>query len=332
MSTPALISVVVPVYNEEPVLPLLFARLTTAADAWSMAWEVVCVDDGSSDGSWQLLLEQSRADPRWRSFRFSRNFGHQAALSAGLKHCRGDAAIIIDADLQDPPEELARFIGEWRAGHEVVYGVRESRSDGVIKRFLAWTFYRIMQSMVAFNIPPDAGEFALLDRRVIDVLVALPERSRYLRGLRAWCGFRQKAVPFRRVARAAGTPHYSFAKSLNLALDGVLAFSPVPLRVATYLGLAVTGIALFFALFALLQPLLRDAVPNFDGNPDPDSTLIVVTLLAGVQLFCIGILGEYVGRIHMEVQRRPLWIIRESSEPIPECAAPLARRVEEESG
>jgi dolichol-phosphate mannosyltransferase len=318
-----LISVVVPCFNEEAVLPVLFDRLGRAADSWGTKWEVICVDDGSRDRTWSLLQEQAKRNSAWRGFSFSRNFGHQAAVSAGLKHCRGDAAIIIDADLQDPPEELARFIEEWRNGYEVVYGVRESRRDPALKRLLAWGFYRMIRKLVNFTIPPDSGDFALLDRKVIDVLNQLPERSLYMRGLRAWCGFRQKPLAFRRAARAAGTPQYTFKKSVKLALDGVFSFSSVPLRLASYFGFLMSGFALLLTLFTFLQRVFHTAFERFGLGPGPGFATIVIaiTLLGGVQLICLGILGEYLGRMYEEIKGRPAWIVRETTTPGVESAS-----------
>ncbi|MDX2188142.1 MAG: glycosyltransferase family 2 protein [Opitutaceae bacterium] len=311
-----LISIIVPCYNEEESLPLLIERLSAAAATWPGTYEVVCVDDGSRDRTWELLQVQAKADRRWRCFSFSRNFGHQAAVSAGLKHCRGDAAIVIDADLQDPPEVLAQFIREWLAGFDVVFGVRESRRDTWHKRFFAWIFYRTLERLVTVHIPTDAGDFALMDRKVIDVMNQLPERSRYLRGLRAWSGFRQKPLVFRRDARAAGVPQYTFKKSLKLALDGIFSFSAAPLRFASYLGFAMSGFALFLTVFTFLQKVFHEFFERIGLGPGPGFATIViaVTLLGGVQLICLGILGEYLGRIYDEVKGRPAWIISESTD------------------
>lgn len=300
-----LISIIVPCFNEEESLPILFTRIETVAKTWPVRFEVVCVDDGSRDATWSLLQRQSAAFPHWRCFSFSRNFGHQAAVSAGLQKCRGDAAVVIDADLQDPPEELAGFIAEWLAGHDVVYGVRESRDDPALKQALAWGFYRVLEKLSSTPIPRDSGDFALLDRKVIDTINRLPERRRYLRGLRSWVGFRQKAVVFKRLARVAGQPHYTFKSSLQLALDGVFSFSTVPLRLATWLGFILSMLALLLGASALLGMVSRDTV---------SLPVIAVLLLGGIQLICVGILGEYLGRIYDEVKARPSWIIAASSD------------------
>jgi polyisoprenyl-phosphate glycosyltransferase len=315
-STQPLVSIIVPCYNEEDALPLLIPRLSAAAATWPGTYEVVCINDGSRDRTWELLQAQAKADKRWRCFSFSRNFGHQAAVSAGLKHCKGDCAIVIDADLQDPPEVLAKFIAEWQAGFDVVYGVRESRRDPWHKRLLAWVFYRTLERMVTVRIPTDAGDFALMDRKVVDVMSSLPERSRYLRGLRAWSGFKQKPVVFKRDARAAGVPQYTFKKSLKLALDGIFSFSAVPLRLASYFGFAMSAFSLFLTLFTFLQKVFHQFFERIGLGPGPGFATIVIaiTLLGGVQLICLGILGEYLGRIYDEVKGRPAWIISESTD------------------
>lgn len=263
------ISVVVPCFNEEEVLPHLFSRLTAAAETWGMPFEIICVDDGSRDSTWKLLREQQARDPRWRGLSFARNFGHQVAVSAGLYHSSGDAVLIIDADLQDPPEEVHRLIGKWREGYQVVYAVRTKRKDSLIKRFLAWGFYRVMARAVPFNIPADSGDFCLLDRKVVDTLNAMPERNKYLRGLRAWCGFRQIGVAFERHARVAGSPQYTMSKSFRLALDGLFSFSAVPLRLASHLGLLVSTIALAGVVFTFCQRVFKDFFTRIGLCRDP---------------------------------------------------------------
>ena len=311
-----LISVIVPCYNEEEALPILFRRLEAAISSWPGRHEVICIDDGSNDRTWALIQAQTAALPHWSGHAFSRNFGHQAAVSAGLAKARGDAAVVIDADLQDPPEELARFINEWQAGYDVVYGVRESRDDPAMKQALAWVFYRIMEKLASIPIPPDSGDFALFDRKVVDIITRLPERSRYLRGLRSWVGFRQKAVVFKRQARAAGQAHYTLRASLQLALDGVFSFSTVPLRLATYLGFVLCGITLGLAGTSLLLRHWPAALAQLGLSPEalPSPLSLAVAIFSGVQLLCIGILGEYLGRIYDEVKARPTWIIARSAE------------------
>jgi glycosyltransferase involved in cell wall biosynthesis len=309
------ISVIVPCFNEEAVLPRLFERMTAAAAGWGMAAEFLCVDDGSQDRTWELLKTQNQKDPRWQCLSFARNFGHQAAVSAGLHFASGDAAVIIDADLQDPPEEIARLLARWREGFEVVFATRKKRRDPLLKKILAWGFYRLMARLAPFPMPADAGDFCLLDRKVVAVMNALPERNRYLRGLRTWCGFKQTSVEFERVGRAAGVPQYSFKKSFKLAMDGLFSFSAVPLRFATCLGLWVSGFAFLGAVFTFAQKIFADQFAKIGLAPGPGfpTTVISILFLGGVQLICLGILGEYIGRIYDEVKGRPLWIIRESA-------------------
>ena len=309
------ISVIIPCFNEEAVLPALFERLTAAAERWGLDYEMICVNDGSRDRTWELLRAQHARNPRWRCLSFARNFGHQTAVSAGLYHASGDAVIIIDADLQDPPEEIHRLIDKWREGFHVVYAVRAQRKDPALKTLLAWGFYRIMAKLVSFQIPTDSGDFCLLDRRVVDVINSMPERSKYLRGLRAWAGFRQIGVEFERHARVAGEPQYTFKKSLKLALDGIFSFSAVPLKLASILGWWVSGLALGGVAFTLAQRLFRDWFALIGLAPAPGFATIVISILflGGVQLICLGILGEYLGRIYEEVKGRPQWIIQESA-------------------
>jgi dolichol-phosphate mannosyltransferase len=321
------ISVVLPCYNEEAVLPKVFERLGSAADSWGVDYEIICVDDGSKDHTWDLLRAQHEADKRWRCLSFARNFGHQAAVSAGLFYARGDAVVIMDADLQDPPEEVSRLIAKWQEGFQVVFAVRKKRKDPLIKSILAWGFYRLMSRISEFEIPLDAGDFCLLDRRVVKVLNALPERNRYLRGLRSWCGFRQTSVEFERSARAAGVPQYTFQRSLKLALDGLFSFSPLPLRLATYLGLWVSTFAFLGVVFTVIQKLFAEQFSRIGLAPNRGYPTVIITILflGGVQLICLGILGEYIGRIYDEVKGRPLWLLRDSAGVLPSPSETNAR-------
>ena len=304
-----------PCFEEEAVLPELFKRLSAAAAAWEMDYEIVCIDDGSHDRTWELLQLQHKADPRWRSISFARNFGHQAAVSAGLHFATGDAVVVIDADLQDPPEEIARLITKWREGFEVVFATRKKRRDPMLKRILAWGFYRLLGQMTPLPMARDAGDFCLLDKRIVSVMNALPERSRYLRGLRTWCGFRQTSVEFDRAERAAGVPQYTFKKSFKLAMDGLFSFSATPLRLATYLGLWVSGFAFLGVIFTFAQKIFSTQFAKIGFAPGAGFPTIVISILflGGVQLICLGILGEYVGRIYEEVKGRPLWIVRDAA-------------------
>jgi dolichol-phosphate mannosyltransferase len=313
------ISVIVPCFNEEAVLPKLFERLGSTAGTWNIDYEIICVDDGSRDQTWEILRAQNTKDPRWRGVSFARNFGHQTAVSAGLHFATGDAVVVIDADLQDPPEEIARLLAKWREGFEVVFATRKQRKDPLLKRILAWGFYRVLQKMTPLPMASDTGDFCLLDKKVVAVMKALPERSRYLRGLRTWCGFRQTSLEFHRDERAAGVPQYTFKKSFKLAMDGLFSFSAVPLQLATHLGLWVSALAFFGVVFTLAQKLFAAQFAKIGLEPGAGFPTIVISILflGGVQLICLGILGEYVGRIYEEVKGRPLWILRDSAGLVP---------------
>jgi dolichol-phosphate mannosyltransferase len=310
------ISVIVPCFNEEAVLPRLCERMSAAAAGWGADCEIICVDDGSRDGTWKLLKAQNQKDPRWRCLSFARNFGQQAAVSAGLHYATGDAAVIIDADLQDPPEAIAQLLAKWREGFEVVFATRKKRADPRLKRILAWGFYRVISGLARFPMPADAGDFCLLDKKVVVVINALPERNRYLRGLRTWCGFKQASIEFERGERAVGAPQYTFKKSFRLAMDGIFSFSTVPLRLATWLGLAVSAGAFLGAVFTFCEKVFAEQFAKFGFTPGPHGipTLVIsILFLGGVQLICLGILGEYIARIYDEVKGRPMWILRDSA-------------------
>lgn len=308
------ISIIIPCYNEERVLPILAERMNSLLSSWTDPYEILCVNDGSRDKTWQMLTEISAKDSRWKSICLSRNFGHQAAVSAGMALATGDCVCIIDADLQDPPEVINDFISKWKQGSDVVYGVRKSRKDSAIKMFLAWCFYRIIAKLVSIQIPPDSGDFCLLDRKVVDIMNALPEKNRYLRGLRVWCGFKHEAVEFERDARAAGEPQYTFRKSLRLAMDGIFSFSAVPLALASHAGFWISALALIGMIFTLLQRIFHEWFATIGLQPGPGFATIVISVLflGGIQLICLGIIGEYLGRIYDEVKGRPVWIVSET--------------------
>jgi dolichol-phosphate mannosyltransferase len=308
------ISVVVPCYNEIEVLDQLYDRLTAAAESWNEPFEIIVVDDGSNLETWCKLHEIHRRDPRWRLVQFSRNFGHQTAVSAGLSYASGDAALVIDADLQDPPEILHKFIDKWREGYEVVYAVRCKRKENILKRACYATFYRILSKLSDISIPLDAGDFCLMDRKVVDLLCTFPEQNRFVRGLRAWTGFRQVGLPYEREARAAGEPQYNLRKLVRLAVDGVFSFSTAPLRLATRLGLLISGVAMAGTVFSLVQRIFADWFAQIGLRPVPGFATIVISLLflGGIQLICLGVIGEYIGRIYEQVKQRPLWIVRQT--------------------
>ena len=307
------LSVVVPCRNEEHALPMLFDRLRPVLVGLAVDYEVICVDDGSSDSTWRVIAQASAADQRVRGVGLSRNFGQQAAISAGMSYATGDALVVMDADLQDSPEAIPDLMAAWRSGFKVVHAVRSRRNDRLVKRVLAATFYRLLGRITPLRIPKDAGDFALLDRTVVDIINALPEQHRYLRGLRVWCGFPQTDVLYRRDARAAGRPQYNFWSLLTLAIDGVVALSTAPLRMATFLGLACLAAAALGALAATVR-WIQSGVwrsPGFgpDASPSLMALVLLVLGLGGAQLACLGIIGEYVGRISNQVKGRPLWVV-----------------------
>ncbi|MEW6602063.1 MAG: glycosyltransferase family 2 protein [Nitrospirota bacterium] len=307
------ISVVIPCYNEQAVLPALFQRMTNAAAVWGTEWEIICVDDGSSDNTLDLLVKQHEMDPRWCVISFSRNFGHQTAVSAGIFHSTGDVVIVIDADLQDPPEEISRFIEKWREGYDIVYAVRQHRKEGILKKFSYWSFYRIMSKMIDFELPLDSGDFCLMDRKIVDVINSMPERNRFVRGLRAWSGFRQIGVVYERHARAAGEAKYDFKKLRRLAMDGIVSFSTVPLAVAAHFGLLISSLSFLGIIVFIIQRLFPSYFKAIGLAPGPGLVItIAILFLGGVQLIFLGVIGQYLGRIYDEVKQRPLWIIKES--------------------
>ncbi|HMK35397.1 MAG TPA: glycosyltransferase family 2 protein [Desulfomonilaceae bacterium] len=247
-----MISVIVPVHNEEEVMLELYGRLKAEAERWNESFEVLMVDDGSTDSSWQMIQQFHESDSRWKGIRLGRNFGHQAAISAGLHFSKGDCVIIMDADLQDPPEEIHRFIEKWKEGWDVVFALRTHRKEGLFKRFCYKAFYRMLSALSHVSIPMDAGDFCLMDRRVVNILGTMPERSRFIRGLRSWVGFRQTAVAYERLGRAAGKAKYTYGKLIKLALDGIVSFTSTPLKLATLLGFGTSVVALFAGAFFFL--------------------------------------------------------------------------------
>ncbi len=307
---PVTFSIAVPVYNEVESLPQLYPRVRAVMEGLGEPWELILVDDGSTDGSTEVMRSLSIEDDHVRPVIFSRNFGHQIAITAGLDHARGEVVIIMDADLQDPPEVITDLVAKWREGYEVVYAVREEREgESWFKRVTAALFYRLINRITDVNIPLDTGDFRLLDRKVVDTLNTMRERHRFPRGMAAWVGFRQIGVPYKRAARYAGETKYPFRKMLRLALNAITGFSYFPLQLATYFGFVCAGIS------ALAIPVV--IVLRLAGNQaffGQATTLIAVLFLGGVQLISLGILGEYVGRLYDEVKGRPLYILREAPE------------------
>lgn len=305
------ISVVIPCYNEQEVIPELFRRMTEAAESWGLDWEIICVDDGSRDNTWDLLCDQHEKDHRWSAFSFSRNFGHQTAVSAGIFHATGDAVIVIDADLQDPPEEMHRFIKKWKEGYDIVYAVRQNRKEGILKKISYWMFYRVLSKMIDFELPLDSGDFCIMDRKIVDILNSMPERNRFVRGLRAWSGFKQTGLAYERQARASGEAKYDFKKLRRLAIDGIISFSTVPLAVASHLGLLISGLSFLGIIIFVFQRIFPSYFQAIGLAPGPGFVITIsILFLGGVQLIFLGIIGQYLGRIYDEVKRRPPWIIK----------------------
>ena len=299
------LSVGIPVYNEQQVIPELLTRLMKVLDSIPGGpHEVVFVDDGSADASRSMLVEAARRDPRIRVIVFSRNFGHQAALGAALDHVTGDAVVLMDADLQDEPEAIPEFMRHHLDGADVVYARRASRQEGWLLRVSYRLFYRVIASLSDVHLPRDAGDFALLGAPVIAAMRGMPEQQRYLRGLRAWVGFNQVPVDLERPARFAGSPKYTAWKLIKLALDGICSFSVAPLRAAAVAGLLAIAGAAAFTIYALYVRLVSGATP--EGFT---ASLVVMTFLAGVQLFFLGVIGEYLGRVYGEAKKRPAYVI-----------------------
>lgn len=308
------LTIVIPCYNEEAVLDALVDRLSAAAAGWPCRWEVLLVDDGSTDSTWTKIQQIHRQDPRWRGVRLSRNFGHQLALWTGLRRAQGDVVAVLDADLQDPPELLGQFLQEWQAGWDVVYAVRAKRQEGFFKRMAYKCFYRILAYLAETPIPLDSGDFCLMDRRVVQAMLQTHEQEPFIRGIRAWVGFRQKGLPYERPARAAGEPKYTLSKLVRLGLSGILSFSIRPLRVATWFGLVVSAFSFLVGVFTLIQRIWAEQFAQIGLGPVPGFATIVcgIFFLGGVQLVCLGILGEYIGRIYENVKGRPHTVIAET--------------------
>jgi glycosyltransferase involved in cell wall biosynthesis len=305
-----LLSVVAPVKDEEDGILPFVERVGAILDgiAEDSGWEILFVDDGSSDATLAAIVAANLADPRVRGLSLSRNFGKEAALSAGLDHARGNAVIPMDVDMQDPPEVLPEMVAKWREGHEMVFGVRRNRdSDGWAKRLTAGLYYRAHNAVSTDKIPENAGDFRLMDRKVVDVIRAMPERNRFMKGLFAWAGFKQAAVEYDRVERETGTTKYNYWKLWTLALDGITSASTVPLRIWSYVGALVATFAIGYATFLIIDTMMF-------GNPVPGyaSIMTSVLFLGGIQLISLGVLGEYVGRILTETKQRPLYVVRDT--------------------
>ena len=313
------LSAVVPMLNEAENLPLLAPRLVAVLEPLG-SFEVIFVDDGSTDATMDAARALNAADPRFRCVSLSRNFGKEIAIAAGLEHCRGKAAIILDADLQHPPEMIAKFVTLWRQGYENVYGQRVDRSgDSALRRALTERFYALFSQFGETPLPPGAGDFRLLDRKAVDALNTMQERARFSKGLYAWIGFKSIGVPFEVAERAHGESKFSYRKLTRFAFDGLAAFSSLPLVVWTYVGFVISFMALAGAIYFLLEYIIRGA-----QTPGFASLIVSVMMLSGVQLLSLGVLGGYIGRIFAEVKRRPLYVV---GERVGVEAAPDRRRV-----
>lgn len=300
-------SIVIPIYNEEETLYVMYERLSAIANGLDGATEFVLIDDGSSDNSLKILDDLNQKDARIHYLSLARNFGHQIAVTAGLQYAQGQAIIVMDADLQDPPELIPELIAKWQAGYHVVYAQRVSRSqESWFKKLMAYGFYRILNRFTDVAIPTDTGDFCLMSRQVVDILNSMPEKNRYIRGLRAWIGFPQTSVQFHRDPRFAGEVKYTFKKSLNLAVDGIISLSRKPLKIATYLGLITAILAMLMMVLVIFWRIYQ-APTSLIGY-----TMITVAIffLGAVQLICLGILGEYIGRIYDEVKQRPIYTVK----------------------
>ena len=301
------VSVAIALHNESEVFPALLERLSSVLDELPGGpHEIVFIDDGSTDRTYALILEAAAFDPRVVGVRLSRNFGHQAALTAALETVTGDVVVVMDGDLQDRPEEIPRLVAEYERGYDVVYATRVGRKESLPMRVSYFTFYRLLRRLSEVEVPVDSGDFALLSRRIVDELNKLPERHRYIRGLRTWVGFAQTGIPVERDARAAGEPSYTLTRLFRLAFDGVFAFSIAPLRAAWLLGACISAVAGAYATYVIFQRLFLGTAPQGFA-----ALIVAITFLAGVQLLFLGLIGEYLGRVYDEVKGRPHFIVTE---------------------
>jgi dolichol-phosphate mannosyltransferase len=316
-------SIVVPIFNEEAVLPILLRRIDLLMQQLDAPAEIIFVDDGSTDCSSIVLEAKAKSDHRYRYIRLSRNFGHQIAITAGMDAASGEAVVVMDADLQDPPEVVLTMIARWKEGYDVVNARRLSRAgESAFKRWSAKAFYDLLAKLSSVGIPNEVGDFRLMDRKVLEAFRSMPERDRFVRGMVAWLGFQQTEVAFHRDARAAGTTKYPFFKMVRLALNGVLGFSDVPLRLSIWLGFTVSACAAIYGLYAIALHLFTSStVAGWS------STIVVVSFLCGVNMLMTGIVGLYIGRIHAEVKRRPLYVVgkRIGFDGARDVAAPVGR-------
>lgn len=302
------LSIIIPIYNEEDNLDYLFERLESVLENLNNNYEIICINDGSKDNSLKALKEHNQRNPKIKVVNFSRNFGKEVALSAGLDYSSGAAAIPIDADLQDPPELIEQLVAKWQEGYDVVYATRRFREEGWLKNVTASGFYRVISKISKTKIPANTGDFRLIDRRVIEALKQMPERNRFMKGMFAWVGFRQTSVLFDRPQRYKGKTSWNYWKLWNFAIEGITSFSSVPLKIWTYVGLFISFFAFVYASFLIIRIIIRGYV----DVPGYASTLVIILFFGGVQLITLGVIGEYLGRIYEEVKARPLYFVRDS--------------------
>lgn len=302
------LSIVIPFHNEEPNIDHLFERLSAIVNRLNISYEIICIDDGSRDNTLKCLINHHYGDPAIKVVSFSRNFGKEIALTAGIDHTQGKAVIPIDADLQDPPELIEQLIDKWREGYDVVYAQRRLRlDDSCLKRLTAKAFYWTIGKVSPVEIPANVGDFRLLDRRVVEALKQMPERTRFMKGLFAWVGFKQCSIPYDRQPRYQGQSKWNYWKLWNFALDGITSFSLIPLKIWTYLGLTISFLAFLYAAYLIIFTLIAGiTVPGYI------SLMVVILFLGGIQLIGLGIIGEYLGRIYEETKQRPLYLVQES--------------------
>ncbi|GAX60433.1 ribonuclease III [Candidatus Scalindua japonica] len=302
-----IISIVVPVFNENEGIDKFYGRVRDVVDSLkTLSYEIVFVDDGSNDGSYQKLIRLANSDSNIRVIKFSRNFGHQIAITAGIDMAAGDAVVVIDADLQDPPEIIIEFVKKWEEGYDVVYGIREKRKgESIMKLLSAGIFYRLLKLIIKFDIPLDAGDFRLMSKRAVEQFKSLREKDRFVRGLTSWIGFKQTGVYYSREKRFVGETKYSYSQMIKFAFDGITSFSNMPLKLATWLGYCTSFLAFMYMASVFVQKVLGYTVQGW-------ATIMAgILFLGGIQLICLGIIGEYIGRIFNEVKQRPLYVIEE---------------------
>ena len=307
-----MISLVIPAFNEEDGLSELYQRIVEASCRWDDLFEIILVDDGSSDRTLEIATSLARTDPRFKVVSLSRNFGHQSAVSAGLAHASGEIVSVMDADLQDPPEELHHFISKLREGFDVVYAIRTKRKENIFKRSCYFLYYRLLNRMATLDIPLDAGDFCVMRSEVVEAINQLPERNRFVRGLRTWVGFRQTGLSYERAARFGGEPKYTLSKLIRLAADGIINFSYRPLQLIMLIGFGIGLGSILLACFVLLQYIFDWTIFGFNPHHAKGwtSLIFVILFLNSAQFFCLGILGEYIGRSFEESKNRPIYLVK----------------------